>query len=235
MQDAPPHASFTLAAIGWGLVASWPFIISNGIAGILMGLVYRGMGLGWAEGVLFSTVVYSAAAQAVTAGLWAEPLPVAAMMFAALVVSARYLVMGAHLRQLFPHIRNRTMLPILFILADASWMMTVAEAQRGRRDVGFLLGASLMMALGWIGGTTIGCILALVPPGPLAMAAAFLPTGFIVALVPSQWKPRATLLPWTASALVALVTAMVLPVSWAMLVGGGVGTTIAATLGHDGA
>ena len=47
--------------------------------------------------------------------------------------------------------------------------MTVAEAERGRRDAGYLLGASLPMAIGWIGGTALGHALPLAPRGPLAV------------------------------------------------------------------
>src|SRR5260370_26405801 len=84
------------------------------------------------------------------------------MGVACVATNARYLVMGAHLRQLFPDVPRRLMLPILFLLADASWLMTVAEAERGRRDAGYLLGSSLPMAIGWIGGTPPGFCF---PPG----------------------------------------------------------------------
>src|SRR5260370_3009508 len=90
------------------------------------------------------------------------------MGVACVATNARYLVMGAHLRQLFPDVRRRVMLPMLFLLADASWLMTVAEAERGRRDAGYLLGSSLPMAIGWIGGTALGYALPLAPPGPFA-------------------------------------------------------------------
>ena len=57
-------------------------IVSNGLAGMVMGIAYRGAGLGFLPAVLFSLVVYSATAQAVTLGLWAMPPPLAAMVVA---------------------------------------------------------------------------------------------------------------------------------------------------------
>ena len=155
-----PASAFTAAAFRRGFWAAVPFIASNGIAGIAMGVAYRGLGLDFIPAVLFSLVVYSATAQAVTLGLWALPPPIGAMVVACAAMNARYLVMGAHLRQLFPDVSRRVMLPILFFLADASWLMTVAEAERGRRDAGYLLGASLPMAIGWVGGTAIGILIA---------------------------------------------------------------------------
>jgi len=178
-------------------------------------------------------VVYSATAQAVTLGLWAWPPPIAAMAVACVATNARYLVMGAHLRQLFPDVPRRVMLPILFLLADASWLMTVAEAERGRRDAGYLLGSSLPMAIGWIGGTALGYALPLKPHGPLAVAAAFLPLAFVAALLPTQWRSWRSLLPWSASAAIGLTVASTLGQSWAMLIGGGVGTLVSALSGDD--
>jgi predicted branched-subunit amino acid permease len=214
-------------------LAALPFIVSNGIAGIAMGVAYRGIGLGFTSAVLFSLVVYSATAQAVTLGLWALPPPIVAMAVACVATNARYLVMGAHLRQLFPDVPRRLMLPILFLLADASWLMTVAEAEHGRRDAGYLLGSSLPMAIGWIGGTALGYGLPLEPHGPLAVAAAFLPLVFVAALLPTQWRGWRSLPPWTVSAAVGLTVATTLGQSWAMLIGGGVGTLVSALSGDD--
>ena len=224
---------FTKVGLRRGLVAGLPFILSNGVAGIVMGVAYRGLGLDFAAAVLFSLLVFSATAQAVVLGLWAMPPPIAVIMLACAATNARYLVMGAHLRQLFTDVPRRVMLPILAILGDASWFMTVAEAERGRRDAGYLLGCCLPMAIGWIGGTALGHALPLQPHGPLAVAAAFLPLVFVVALLPTQWRGRRSLLPWAVSAAVGLGAASALGQSWAMLIGGGAGTLVSALRGDD--
>lgn len=226
-------APWTTAGFRRGLLVALPFILSNGIAGVAMGVAYRGAGLGFAPAILFSLVVYSATAQAVTLGLWSVPLPVAAMVGACVAMNARYLLLGGHLRQLFPDVRRRVMLSTLFLLGDASWMMTVAEADRGHRDAGYLLGSSLPMAIGWVGGTALGYALPLTPHGPLAVAGAFLPLAFVVALVPSQWRGARSLLPWAVSATVAIAAAGAIGQSWAMLTGGMAGSLINALRGHN--
>jgi predicted branched-subunit amino acid permease len=190
------------AAFRRGFLAGVPFIVSNGVAGAVMGVAYRGVGLGVVSAVSFSVVVYSATAQAVTLGLWAAPPPLLAMVVACMATNARYLVMGAHLRHLFADVPRRVMLPILLLLADASWLMTAAEAERGRHHAGYLLGASVPMA-------------------------------FIVALLPTQWRGRPSVLPWTCSAVVAVGVATTLGHSWAMLIGGGVGTLLSVLRGDD--
>lgn len=231
--EATPLTPWTFSAFRRGLIAALPFIASNGLAGIVMGIAYRGIGLDLGTSVAFSLLVYSATAQAVTLGLWSLPPPIAAMVLACMAMNARYLLMGAHLRQLFPDLPKRRMLPVLALLADASWMMTVAEAESGRRDAGYLLGSSTPMAIGWIGGTALGHVLPLQPQGPLAIAAAFLPLAFVVALLPSQWRGWRSLLPWSVSAATGCPAALLLGPSWAMLCGGAAGTMVCLLRGDD--
>jgi len=228
-------AALPLTAAGFrrGFVAGLPFLLSGAIGGVIIGVAYRGVGLDFTPAVLFSLVVYSSTAQAVTLGLWTMPPPILAMALACVVTNARYLVMGAHLRQMFPELPRRHMLPILFTLGDGSWMMTVAEAERGRRDAGYLLGCGIAMAVGWIGGTALGHAMPLRPGGALAVAAGFLPLAMVVTLLPTQWRGPRGLLPWSVAAAVGAVVTAAIDPSWAMLLGGGAGTLVGAARGDD--
>ena len=233
--NVPPshQPTFTSGGVRRGVIAALPFLASNGVAGVVMGVAYKGLGLGYVPTVMFSLAVYSATAQAVTLGMWALPPPVLAMVVACMATNARYLLMGAHLRQLFGDLPRRVMLPILFLLADASWLMTTADAKRSGPDAGYLLGASLPMAIGWIGGTAVGYQCPLKPGGPLTVAAALLPVAFVVTLLPTQWRGWKCALPWIVSAGVALCVAHLIGPSWAMLVGGGAGTLVSVMRGDD--
>lgn len=224
---------FSRTAFWRGFVRALPFLISNGVAGVVMGVAYRGVGLGFVPAVLFSVFVYSATAQAVTLGMWASAPPIIPMVFACVATNARYLVMGAHLHQVFGRVRKRTMLAILFFLADASWAMTTAEAQSREADAGYLLGASTPMALGWMGGTALAYALPLAPSGPLALAAGLLPAAFVVTLLPSQWRGKGSILPWLLSAIIAVVTSHFAAPQWAMLIGGAAGTGVSLLRGDD--
>jgi predicted branched-subunit amino acid permease len=223
--------AFTGAGFRRGFAAALPFILSNGLAGMVMGVAYRSAGLESHAAVLFSLVVYSATAQAVTLGLWAVPPPVAAMVAACVATNARYLVMGAHLRRLFRGVPHRLMLPTLFLLGDAAWLMTAEDAERRGPDPGYLLGVSLPMAIGWIGGTAAGCVVPFRPGGALASAAALLPLLFVATLLPSRWRGRRSVPPWALSAAAAVVVLPFAGQGWAMLVGGGLGTLVCALRG----
>jgi predicted branched-subunit amino acid permease len=232
-QPTDMKVQLTFAGFRRGFIKASPFILSNGIAGVVMGVAYRGVGLGFVPAILFSVVVYSATAQAVTLGIWTSAPALIPMVFACIATNARYLLMGAHLHQLFGRLRKRVVLPILFLLADASWLMTTADAELTAPDAGYLLGTSLPMAIGWMGGTALGYGLPLAPGGPLAAAAALLPAAFIATLLPTRWRGKPTILPWTVSAAVAVGVSQALAPNWAMLVGGAIGTTVCMMRGDD--
>ena len=230
---AGAKAGLTRNAFRRGFITASPFIFSNGVAGVVMGVAYRGVGLGYVPAVLFSVVVYSATAQAVTLGMWAVAPPLIPMVLACIATNARYLVMGAHLHQLFGKLRKRTTLPILFLLADASWLMTTADAELNGADAGYLLGTSVPMAIGWMGGTALGYGLPLAPGGPLAIAAALLPASFVATLLPTRWRGRQSILPWVISAAVAALVSQSVAPNWAMLIGGAIGTSVSMIRGDN--
>ena len=223
----------TRAAFQRGLIKALPFVLSNGVAGVVMGVAYRGVALGFVPAMLFSIVVYSATAQAVILGMWVSPPSVVPMVLACIATNARYLVMGAHLHQLFGTLRKRTTLPLLFLLADASWLMTTADAELNGADAGYFLGTSVPMAIGWIGGTALGYGLPLAPGGPFAVAAALLPAAFVATLLPDRWRGTRSILPWVVSAAVAVFISRALAPNWAMLIGGAFGTSVSMMRGDD--
>ncbi len=230
---APSRAPFTVVALRRGLIAGLPFLASYGVPALVMGVAYKGLGLGFVPAVLFSLLVYSSTAQAVTLGLWALPPPIAAFMLASVATNARYLVMGAHLHQFFGRFSKRLMFPILFFLSDASWILTATDAERSGPDAGYLLGSSLPGWIGWVAGTGIGYLLPLKATGPLAAATAVLPLAFVVTLLPRQWRGGRFVFPWLLSAAGGLIAAAWLGESWAMLVGGSVGTIYSLMRGDD--
>jgi predicted branched-subunit amino acid permease len=230
---SPSRPVFTVDAFRRGLISGLPFLVSYGAPAIVMGVAYKGLGLGVAPAVLFSLVVYSSTAQAVTLGLWALPPPLAAFMLASVATNARYLVMGAHLHQSFGQFPKRLMLPILFALSDGSWMLTTAEAERSGPDAGYLLGSSLPGWIGWVAGTGLGYLLPFKATGPLAAATAVLPLAFVVTLLPTQWRGGRFIVPWLISAAGGLIAAEWLGESWAMLAGGSLGALYSMMRGND--
>lgn len=230
---SPSRPAFTSAGFRRGLIAGLPFVVSYGAPALVMGVAYKGLGLGLVSAVMFSLLVYSSTAQAVTLGLWALPPPIAALVLASVATNARYLVLGAHLHQSFGRFGRGLMLPILFFLSDGSWMLTATDTERSGPDAGFLLGSSLPGWIGWVAGTGLGFLLPVKATGPLAAATAVLPLAFVVTLLPTQWHKGRFITPWLFSAVGGLIAAGWFSESWAMLAGGSVGIIYSLMRGDD--
>jgi predicted branched-subunit amino acid permease len=74
--------------------------IALGVAGygVVFGVLARESGLSVPEATLMSATVLAGAAQLIALELWADPVPVAAVVGTTLVVNLRYVLMGAALR-----------------------------------------------------------------------------------------------------------------------------------------
>jgi predicted branched-subunit amino acid permease len=228
----------TLTGIHRGVMLGLPFMISSGITGVVMGVTYREIGLSLPLSVAVSAIVFSGTAQAATAALWtASPVPFLVMAIAVISINLRYVIMGAHLRYLFSDLSPRKAVAGLFLLTDGSWAMTVRKAAQGDRDAGILLGTSLPIWVAWVAGTAAGHTLGIAPTGPVAAAASFLPLGFMVALIPAQPRGRLTWASWITTSITAAAALLVLPVTWATLIGALAGIAV-GTRGsgeqHDG-
>ncbi|MBG1232814.1 AzlC family ABC transporter permease [Aestuariivirga litoralis] len=232
--QTPSTPAFTAAAFRRGLIAGFPFLLAYGVPAVLLGIAYKGVEFGLFASVLFSLLVYSSTAQAVTLGLWTLPPPIAALILACVATNARYLVMGANLQQSFGRFSKWLMLPLLFFMSDASWMLTTADVKTNRPDAGYFFGLSLPGWIGWSAGTGIGYLLPLTPTPTIIAATAVLPLAFIAVLLPAQWRGKRSVLPWALSAAAGLAAAPFLGAGWAMIAGGSVGTLYSMVRGdHD--
>lgn len=228
----------TLSGNHRGVMLGMPFLISSGITGVVMGVTYREIGLSLPLSVAVSAIVFSGTAQAATVALWTtSPVLFPAMAITVISINLRYVITGAHLRHLFTDLSPRKAAAGLFLLTDGSWAMTVRRVAQGDRDAGILLGTSLPMWVAWVAGTAAGHILGIAPTGPTASAASFLPNGFMVALLPAQRAGRLTWASWITTGMTAAAALLVLPATWATLIGALTGIAV-GTRGsgeqHDG-
>jgi 4-azaleucine resistance transporter AzlC len=172
--------------------------------GLVVGVVADARGLSLLETLLMSGLVFAGTAQLVALELWSDPAPVAAAGLAVLVVNLRMAPMGAALAPVLDRLRGWRLWATLAVLVDNSFAMTVAEMRAGRRDPGFLLGASLTMLANWLVtcaiGHSLGALVRLPAGHPLFFAA----TATLLSLLVPIWRGRADLAPWAVAGLVAL-------------------------------
>jgi len=218
--DGESGVTFTLAGILSGARRCLPIAISGFAIGLVFGTLAGQANLSAAEASLMSALVFSGAAQFVVLGLWDSPVPVAAVVFATLVIGLRHLLMGAALAPHFTKLSRLKAFGSVFFMADENWALTMSEFDKGRRDGAFLLGGGLVMYVSWTVSTFVGGTLGGALEDPARWGLDFAFTAVFLALVTGLWKGRSDLLPWMVAAVVAVAAHHWLPGQWYILLGG---------------
>ena len=175
-----------------------------------------------------SALLFSGATQFVVLGLWAAPLPVAAIVLTTLVVNLRYLLMGATLAPWFSGLSRLKAYGSVFFLADENWALALGERAKGRRDAAFLLGGGLAMMASWVVSTFVGRTVGGALEDPARWGLDFAFAAVFLALLVGLWRGRSDLLPWVVAAAVAVAGYLLLAGQWYVLLGGLAGSLVGA-------
>lgn len=214
-----------------GARACIPVAISVSAYGVVWGVLAKQAGLSLLEVILMSGIVFAGSAQFVALDLWtATPasLPIGPLVLAALIVNLRYLLLTATLRPLFRPEERRRGAGIMFLLTDENWAMTVAEMAKGKGTPGFLLGGGILAWVCWMASTVIGRLLGAAIDDPTRYGLDFAFTATFLALLLGMWKGRGDIVPWLVAALVAIISARLVPGSWYIILGGIAGSLAGA-------
>jgi len=218
--------TFTAAGLREGFVSCLPVAAGVGGYGVAFGMVAARQGLSAAEATLMSATVFAGAAQLIAVELWADPIPVAAVLTTVGVVNARYVLMGATLRPWFARLGLRKAYGSVFFLIDETWALTMGELTDGSSRGAFLVGSGVAAWLFWVAATALGANVGAAVQEPSRYGLDFVLTAVFLAIATQLWEGTSTLLPWIVALLVAVVTADVLPGQWYILAGGLAGSLV---------
>ena len=183
-----------------GVRAAAPIGVAAFAFGVSFGVLARSAGMGRLAPVVMSLTTFAGSAQFAAASILAAGGGVAAAVAAAVLLNLRYGPMGLSAASTLEGPWWRRALTAQLVV-DESW----AIAQRdGRIDRHLLVGAGLLLAVGWVGGTAVGALAGdlVADPASLGLDAAF-PALFLALLV-GQIKGRSRLLAAIGGALIAL-------------------------------
>ncbi len=232
MTATPPHKPvvFTRLGIRRGARMALPLWIGMLPFGLVVGVISAGKGLSLLETLLMSGIVYAGAAQLLALEMWADPVPVLAVILAAGVVNLRMAPMGAALAPWLDRLRGWRLWGSLATLVDHSFALSMAEQRAGGRDAGFLLGMGLSLWVGWMVASAAGHVLGgavQLPAGhPLYFGGI---AAFSALLVPLWRGPGRDLAPWALAAAVALAAQhLTVPAPLPLLAGALSGAALAA-------
>jgi len=183
-----------------GVRAAAPIGIAAFAFGLSFGVLARSAGMGRLAPVVMSLTTFAGSAQFAAASILAAGGGVAAAVAAAVLLNLRYGPMGLSAASTLEGPWWRRALAAQLVV-DESW----AIAQRdGRIDRHLLVGAGLLLAVGWVGGTAVGALAGdlVADPASLGLDAAF--PALFLALLAGQIKGRSRWLAAIGGALIAL-------------------------------
>jgi predicted branched-subunit amino acid permease len=213
---------------------TWRGVLDGAAKGIMLAptLVTFGLGVGVLaatkgltvlEMALMSAWVYAGGAQMASLQVWAEPLPLLALVLTVLAMNARYILLSAALRPPFGALPAWQIYPGLAIFGDGNWALTMIDANERRPDAGFLLGSGLVMFLPWIAATVVGHLFGQVLGDPRRLGIDFLLPAFFATMAVGFFRAAPSLARGAAPLLVAIVVAVavqkLVPGPWYLFAG----------------
>lgn len=138
-----------------GLRIGTGFALPAFVLAVSFGVLARELGWGVFAPVVFSATVFSGSAQFAVADVLGAGGTALAAIVAAILVNARFAVMGVAVASSLEGGRLRRALEAQATV-DASW--AVANRGGGRFDRDVLIGATLPQYVAWVGGTAIGVL-----------------------------------------------------------------------------
>lgn len=225
--------TFTAGGFREGFVAGFPVAVGVAGYGVVFGVVANRAGLSVAEAALMSATVLAGAAQLVAVELWADPIPVVAVVSTVAVVNLRYVLMGAALRPWFRYLRPSQAYTSVFFFADENWALTMARLREGGTRGAFLLGSGVVLWALWIAATVLGATAGDLVGDPNQYGLDFVVTALFLTLAVGFWEGRESLRPWIPAAGVALVVHALVPGQWYIIAGALAGAAVEGVT-HDG-
>ena len=184
-----------------GVRAAAPIGVAAFAFGLSFGVLARSAGMGRLAPVVMSLTTFAGSAQFAAASILAAGGGVAAAVAAAVLLNLRYGPMGLSAASTLEGPWWRRALTAQLVV-DESW--AIAQRDDGRIDRHLLVGAGLLLAVGWVGGTAVGVLAGdlVADPASLGLDAAF--PALFLALLAGQIKGRSRLLAAIGGALIAL-------------------------------
>jgi 4-azaleucine resistance transporter AzlC len=136
-----------------GLRAGFAFALPTFVLAVSFGVLARTLGWGVVAPIVFSGVVFSGSAQFAVADVLGAGGSALAAIVAAVLVNARFAVMGVAVASVLRGGPIRRALEAQSTV-DASWAL--ASQGGGRFDRELLIAATLPQYVAWVGGTAIG-------------------------------------------------------------------------------
>jgi predicted branched-subunit amino acid permease len=186
--------------------------------GLVAGIAAVNAGLGVAEAVGLSVVVFAGASQLAAVELLAQNAPLAVVIGTAVVINVRMVMYSASIAPYLAGYGRRFRAGLAYLLTDQAYALSVAEFERtpDRTRWRYYLGAAATLWIVWQITTVVGFVIGAGVPEAWGLTFA-VPLVFLALLVPAM-KDRPTVLAGVVGGAVA-VAAAGLPMNLGLLTG----------------
>ena len=233
----PPRPVITLAGCALGARLTLPFLPSVIVFAGAYGAAAVAKGLTLTEALAMSAFVYAGVSQLVALEQWGGGLTglgVAALLVSTLAVNARMILQGATLQPWMRSLSPRAAYPSLFLLTDATWLVSARYEAEGGRDLGVFLGSGLFLWALWVGATAPGYLAGALIADPARFGLDLVMPIMFASMGVGLWKGRAETVAWSVAGAVALAVSLSVPGYWFIVAGALAGAGAAALLGEPG-
>jgi 4-azaleucine resistance transporter AzlC len=217
---SPGPIAFTRAGVMRGITDIAPLMLAMVPYGMAFGVAAMQKGLDPLSILLLSGLVFAGSSQFAALDLWVGPLSLLPIWLTTLALNARHLLYGAALYPWLRGIGAGKRFPIVAVLTDSTYVYATQAEAKGERDAGVLLGAGALTWLVWLLSTALGAYLGGAIPDPKKFGIDVVMAAFFAISLTGLWKGSATLKPWAAAAVAALLGMWTLPTGWHVIAGG---------------
>jgi 4-azaleucine resistance transporter AzlC len=210
-----------------GAMAISPICAAAVPIGLVWGALAVERGLSIVEIGLMSAAVFAGASQFVAIGLWASPLPVAAIIFATFMVNIRHVMMSASLGRHMDRFTPIQRFAALYGLTDEVWALAETRAMQAPLMPSYYAGLAIPLFLCWISSTIAGGAFGRVLGNLEGHGLDFVFAAMFIGLIVGFRSLPAWLPVVATSAAVSVLTYQILPAPWSVIAGGLAGVGIA--------
>jgi 4-azaleucine resistance transporter AzlC len=197
-----------------------------GVYGIVFGSLAQQAGLGLANAVGMSLVVYSGAAQFVMLPLMQSGASVFGIALAVAAMSLRHVVMGLALAPSLRHVGLGPRLLLAYAVNDETFAVISARVQRAGATPAFMAGAATITLAAWVASTWVGHSVGQILPAPESLGLDFAFTALFIALLVPQVTSRGGVVAMIVAAIVSVSLVSVAGLGVAVAAGGVAGALI---------
>lgn len=217
-----PHVILTAEGALEGARAMVPLMPGLAAFGMAFGAAAAQKGLSIAEACLSSGLVFAGLAQMVALEGWTKNWTFASLValgLLTLTINMRHVLMAASLRPWFAGLPAWQCYASLLVLADNNWAAAMRYRAEGGADAGYFVGSGLLTWVIWILATAAGHVVGGGVPDPKALGIDLVVPAFFIAMLLPNWHGRREAVGWGTAAVSSLVTYLLLPGWWFIVVG----------------